>query len=310
MLLLCLTAETLAQFGAAPPSRCKEEALLDDKGVREVTLQLRRSIAMKLGAALHHLSGEPWDLCVVGFKEAHCASHLLWDLVDAAHPGFVAGRDELLGCPVATILADLDQAIGALVAAAGPDAEVVVFSTTEMVANGTADHLIAEVARRVSTRLGESALETRLRRAFGRPSRCELLPYNENCAALRINMRGQQAIEEVAALLAELEDAEGGRAFEEISLPSTTSAGRRAKQLPDLLVHYRVGRVPRAIQSARLGRIEAEPPALRAGNHAPGLCVITAGPNGDPGAPHSIEDFGPYFERRLAANDVKAASTP
>ena len=136
-----LAASVVAQFGPAPPSYCAYEGPpLADAEVHEVTANLRTSVARKRAAALHYLASEPWDLFIVAFKEAHCAGHHLWDLSDPRHPGFDAARNERLGDPLRTIFRDLDAAVGDLVSAAGPEAAVAVFSTSDMAPNGTLIH--------------------------------------------------------------------------------------------------------------------------------------------------------------------------
>ena len=141
-----LASEVVATYGAAPPSRCAEDLpALDDAGVMELAGHLHQSIAQKCAAAAHFLDSEPWDLFVVGFKEAHCAGHGLWDLADPAHPEHDAARNARLGEPLRAVLTAIDHAVGELVAKAGPTASVIVFSTTELAPNGSAIHLMPEI---------------------------------------------------------------------------------------------------------------------------------------------------------------------
>ena len=116
-----LAKEVLERFGPAPPSRCDhEQPALTDDDVRDITHNLRASVEKKRLAGLHYLAAEPWDLFILGFKEAHCSSHAFWDFIDASHPAYDPARCSRLGDPVMTILNDIDSAIGDLVAAAGP----------------------------------------------------------------------------------------------------------------------------------------------------------------------------------------------
>jgi hypothetical protein len=149
-----LAADVIARFGAAPPSRCGyRQAAMGDDRVRESVAHLRTSVDKKRAAALHYMATEPWDLFVVGFKEAHCAGHGLWNFVDPDHPEFDAARSERLGWPVQEVFQAIDAAIGDVVAAAGADAEVVVFTTTAMEPNGVADHLFPQIVRRLNAAL-------------------------------------------------------------------------------------------------------------------------------------------------------------
>jgi hypothetical protein len=310
-----LAAEILERFGPAPPSRCGYLGSgLSDAEALEVTNNLRTGIARKRAAGLTYLAGEAWDLFLIGFKEAHCAGHMLWDLSDSAHAEFDAARTARLGDPVRTIFRELDAAVGALVAAAGPDALVAVFSTTDMVPNSTMMHLMPEIVRRMNRALGASAVSRGLRRLRGgarqrtRPP-CECLPYNENCTALRINPQpgpwgsppidGKSALaDRVTAILRELIDADTGRpVVDAIDRPSAEQGGSRSGTLPDLLIRYPAGMVPRAVVSPRLGRIEGALPPARPGNHAAGgFLVVTGSLDGDV---LGVQDLGPMISRAL-----------
>ena len=306
-----IAAQVLERFGAAPPSRCGvETGTLDDAGVHDTVANLRAGVARKRAAAAHYLGAGQWDLFLVGFKAAHCACHQLWDLADPRHPGHDPLRTARLGDPMHTLLAELDAAIGELVDAAGAGCELVVFSTSAMAPNGSLVHLMPGIVSRVNAALGERPLARALRRLArvpgGRP--CEILPYNENCTALRIHpprrsprAHGAAIADEVASMLRELVDADTGEAvIEFISRPSEEHAGQaHADELPDLLVACRPGTMPRAVRSARLGRIEAARPALRPGNHAGdgiaiGTPAVLAGLD-------AAEDFGVAAARVLGA---------
>lgn len=309
-----LAAEVLARFGKAPPSQCAYDSpALGDVEVREVAGHLRAAVAQKRAAALHYLGVEPWDLFIVGFKEAHCAGHALWDLADPGYPGHDAARARQLGHPMRTILSDLDAALGDLVAAAGPDAAIAVFSTTDMQINATLGHLMPEIVRRLNRNLGETWFDRAAARvgrlAGARPlDRCELLPYSENAVALRINApvgaKGKDKaamLEAVTADLAGLTDADSGRpVIAAIGRPATEHPGARAAGLPDLLIQPLPGAVPRTVTSPRLGRIAAAPPHLRPGNHAAGGLLILAGvPVAAAAEVRGMEDFGGLAARVL-----------
>ena len=73
------------------------------------------------------------------------------------------------------------------------------------------------------------------------------------------------------SLLRELVDADtGGKVITAIERPSAKYKGKRAAALPDLLVRFETGVIPAAVVSPRLGRIEADIPKMRPGNHAAG----------------------------------------
>ncbi|MEM1117470.1 MAG: alkaline phosphatase family protein [Bacteroidota bacterium] len=310
-----LAEEVVERFGEPPPSRCGYEvAALSDPEVEEVTGHLRTSVGQKRTAGLHYLASEPWDLFMIGFKEAHCAGHHLWDLADAAHPEHDAERAERLGHPLRQIYRDLDAAVGDLIEAAGDGAKAVVFATTEMEPNGSLVHLMPEIVRRMNRHLDGGTMARMIRRIQTLSDRfpagwpCEILPYNENCTALRVGppplpvfgyTRPNEALlDEIEAVLRDLVDVDTGRpVVAAIDRPSTREAGPRAVSLPDLLVRYEAGTFPRAVASSRLGVVEADRPDLRPGDHAPGGFLI-----GSPAVTagvQSMQDIGPMAARVL-----------
>ena len=283
-----LAGDVVARFGPPPPSRCEGPPQpLADAEVAEISANLHQSITQKRRAAVHYLASEPWDLFIVGFKEAHCASHSLWHLSDAGHPDYDAARSQRLGDPVGEILVALDAAIGELVATAGGEAEIVVFSTTEYRPNVSLDHLMPGIAEAINRVLGATRPQ-RTKWWFvprgwrpALPQVCQVLPYNENAVALRISAQAperHQLLVWVSALIEDLRDADSGLpVVAGINRPSSDYPGARAAGLPDLLVLPAGNATPRAVVSPLLGRIAAKPPTIRAGNHAPGGFAVLAG---------------------------------
>jgi hypothetical protein len=298
-----LAAEVVEKFGTAPPSRCSYEGPpLTDADVQEVTANLRRSVAQKGAAGVHYLGSEMWDLFLISFKEAHCAGHHLWNLADPGRADEVSKRAAALGEPYQRILMDLDAAVGQLVATVGPESAIAVFSTTDMEPNATLVHLMPEFVKRLNAHLGDGIIKRGIRKVLRRALRrilpigptlqpCELLPYGENCTALRVNARQDllgrgagdargkaERLESIESIFRELTDAETGEpVVAAIDRPSAIHEGARVAALPDLLIICKPGTIPRAIVSPLLGRIEAKRPDARAGNHAAGGFLIYAG---------------------------------
>jgi hypothetical protein len=289
---------------------------------------------------MHYLEAEPWDLFVIGFKEAHCASHAFWDF-EPDHPDHDAALAARLGHPVRAVLRDIDAAIGKLVKAAGPDAEIVVFSTTEFQPNGSVTGLVPALVKRLNDTLARqhwgvlAALAQRVPRALpvvGGPAwRCEALPYNENCVALRVKQARRAdyrpatdpppaaVLDLLSDELAALRDVDSGAAVvSDISRPSGELEGGRQRDLPDLLAVCASGLFPRAMASPRLGRIEAgsgdvRPGGLlagdhragdhRAGDHRAGGFMIAAGAGADWLAPpvRTMADLATLAKAALGA---------
>jgi hypothetical protein len=336
-----LAQEVVSRFGPAPPSQCGyNQRAPSDERVRDITGALRVSLAQKGAAALHYLAAEPWDLFVVGFKEAHCAGHGLWNFADRDHPEFDAARSARLGWPIRQVFEGLDAAIGELCSAAGPDAEIVVFSTTNMAPNGSIDQLTPQVIMRLNAvlsgrpataleRAGSSLaahLPGRLARRLStvlepsRPGRLaaavvEQAPWSDDAAALKLRAGGPadqaRLFGEIESLLRELVDEQSGRqVVSDILYPSADQRGARSDALPDCLVRYRAGLTPRAIRSPRLGRITARYRRRRPGNHAEGSLAVLAGARAMAGAARlkAMEDFAPFVDEVLGGPRPRRAT--
>jgi hypothetical protein len=254
---------------------------------------------MKRDAGLHFLRSEDWDLFMVGFKEAHCAGHHLWDLVSDD----VAARSRRLGNPMKTILQTLDRAVENLVAAAGSDSRILVFTPTEMVPTSSLTHLMPEIVRRVNKELARSRRRRFREILLGEKhgDACELLPYNENCTALRLHgtasAGGPEEVSDLASRVEELfrelvDESTGTPVVSGVDRPSREQEGARSDRLPDVLVRYRPGLHPTSVRSSRLGRILAPLTAVRPGDHAAGGFLISshAPVNGLDGV-HQLGDF-------------------
>ncbi len=297
-----LATEIVERFGPAPPSRCGyQQNALSDEDIIEMVGNLRSSVAKKRAAGLCYLAAEPWDLFIIGFKEAHCTGHGLWNFVDARHAEYDPARNMQLGEPVRTIFQDIDAAVGELVACAGPGAEVVAFSTGDMEPNGTLDHLLPEIVNRLNGWLSD--------RHASQPY-CKLLPYNENCGALRLKPGAAgrdpawqvSVLQEIETLLLKLTDADTGKpVVASFARPASDQRGAKASSLPDLLIQYRTNVCPRAVISPQLGRIEADCSRVRPGNHSSGGLLIAAGDRVERLVPGvvSLEDFAQLADRVL-----------
>lgn len=287
-----LADDIVARFGRAPPSRCDYfEPDFDDDEVAAIMRNLEASIAMKRAAALHHLASEPWDLFVVGFKEAHCGGHAFWHLEDPRHERFEAARRERLGRPVRRLFVALDAAIGDLIAVAGAEAQVVVFTTTGMEPNGSLQHLWPSIVERLN-----DALHVQ----------CEVMPHSDNCGALRLSGPDEPrernlALAAIGRALRELRDARTHESvIASIGRPAVENVGSRAGSLPDLVALYRGGLIPDAVVSHRLGHIEAQSAPRRPGNHAgDGFAVLRLGGRLRPDLVGAMQDLGPLAARVL-----------
>jgi hypothetical protein len=302
-----LAEEVVARFGAAPPSRCAyaQQVPIDDAAVETVRRDLIRSVAQKRNAGLHFLSRERWDLFVIGFKEAHCSAHMFWEFNDSSHVKYDAERVARLGNPVLEVLKAQDMAIGELLAEAGADAEIVVFSTSDFAPNGTLMHLVEAIAARINYAIAaeeDGRFISSLRHRAGMPRNyCRSVFHSDDAGALRVPRQPNDTdashtrrIELVVELARELVDIDNRLpVVSAVSYPAAEQTGRRARSLPEILLHYRHSICPSVVCSPRLGRISARAPDMRTGNHSPGGFALASGGWSEFGAKHvrTMTDF-------------------
>ena len=263
-----LANEVVERFGPALPSRCDYfQGPYNDLNIVEIVSNLLESIVRKRSAGLHFLNAEFWDLFLIGFKEAHCGSHSLWHLIDKEHVHYDEHLNLKLREPIKSIFIKLDNTIGELVKAAGPQAEIVIFSTTDMRPNGTLDHLLPKIIEKINQQLGKKF--------------CSVLPYNDNYGALRVdapNMEKKRIVKIISHMLSGLTDIKSKKYVTgTITFPSIESAGNRSNMLPDVLFAYTPNLNPEAVESTQLGLIKGSARNIRAGNHSEGGFLIAAG---------------------------------
>ncbi len=298
-----LAPRIVGEFGAAPISICDETSPhLDSEAIGAMADRLCRSVAMKHEATCRLLAESEWHLFIAVFKEAHCASHMLWHLVDPAHPDYRSGADANNSEPVKTVYQHLDRAIGEIVEWAGQQTSILLFTPLGMAANVTGNHLMPALAQAING-ANRGPLARRAAAAVeaiwpGRSSRfphslCRALPHNEISGALRLLVKGRDPggvilpgephralCRQLAEDLADLREAETGRRIvERVLLSQESFPGAAAGMLPDLFIVWSRERAIGHAVSPRYGRIHARPDEdMRPGNHIPGGCYIVAGP--------------------------------
>ena len=196
-----------------------------------------------------------------------------------------------------------------------------VFTATEMIANASIDHLLPALVARLNRAFsgppfamwGETIKSRKIRRFYrrllGEPP-LSILPYNENCAALRINVpaadtgRREEIADKSIQLLSEIVDTATGKpVVEAIDRPSRQYGGARSNRLPDLLIRLVPGVIPTTASSPALGRIDAAPPVLRPGNHAGNGFFIATGADAAAVKLKEISGIGSFCESVLSGRD-------
>jgi predicted AlkP superfamily phosphohydrolase/phosphomutase len=128
-----LLDELTARHGPHPTYEKDHCALWDARALAAMKEGLEIGSARRAAICRDLLQQERWDLLITYFGETHSAGHFFWQYTDREHPlhQLVEGHpDRQL-----EIYQAVDRAVGTIVAAAPPDAHVLVFSDHGMEAN-------------------------------------------------------------------------------------------------------------------------------------------------------------------------------
>src|SRR5262249_23607922 len=132
---------------------------------------LLAGVARKLRLSEAYLASRDWDLFITIFGESHAVGHQQWHLHDPTHPRFdQATLDFMGGDPVRRIYAELDAALGRLLAQVDEGTTVLVILSHGMGPHHDGTHLLDEVLRRIDLAdriaAGEDRLPDAARRAY------------------------------------------------------------------------------------------------------------------------------------------------
>jgi predicted AlkP superfamily phosphohydrolase/phosphomutase len=299
--------------------------------------RLLDSTHKKTLGVLDLLGREAWDLFLVVFKEAHCAAHQLWHLVDPTHPEHWAGALSHSGNLVKRVYQALDTAIGQVLASVDAKTDVIVFSDLGMATNVTGEHLLDGILLRLdnsiplslwqhlqnlSKRWGHSQIE----RATAFVNR-KLYPYrsafqlehNEISGAIRVNVKGREPqgrissgpefeafLDQLAQDLLDLVNPDSSQAIvSKILRTGEVFAGEHRDLLPDLFVVWNRTCSITAAASPKIGEVRIPSPRWRAGNHVSDGFFFAYGPSMLAGRnPEftSIMDLAPTIGRLLGVS--------
>ena len=127
-----LLDEVRARFGEYPVQNCDSAHGSDEAGYLELLDDLLRGVEIKQEVCLDLLGRETWDLFTCGFSETHCCGHQFWHFHDPRDRNHDPHADPRLQGAIRELYSRIDEAVGALVEAAGPDANVLVFTSHGM----------------------------------------------------------------------------------------------------------------------------------------------------------------------------------
>lgn len=130
-----LLADLTARYGEHPTYEKDHCALWDHRAMQWMKEGLETGIARRAAICCELLQRERWDLFITYFGETHSAGHFYWHLSQPDHP--LPRAPGQTGDWLLEAFQAVDRAISDILAAAPPDARVVVFSDHGMEANST-----------------------------------------------------------------------------------------------------------------------------------------------------------------------------
>ena len=158
-------------FAAPVPDR-EEGRLLaanEPAGIRERVVG-ETAVVTEVGVRL--MREQPWDLFLLCFSATHRAGHALWDSSSLREPS--AAADNRMAEALRDVYVACDTGLGRLLAEAGPDAHVLVFSLHGMGPNTSRNSVLPEMLERVLAR-GERTVEAPPRKRLLQQAR-DLVP--------------------------------------------------------------------------------------------------------------------------------------
>ncbi len=308
-----LAAEITRRFGRDPVGICDgtRRTAADFAALRDKLIARTRT---KTELILHFLNQGGWDGVLASFSETHCAGHHFWHLHDPSHPRHDSRIVAALGSPLLDVYRAVDEGIGRVLEAAGPDASKIVLASHGMGPHYEATfmlHLILErlerdrpaaksafiSARGVWQALVPASVRGRLfkdlRRKMKRDHRAQpffQVPNNDPFGAVQVNLAGREPDgcvrpgEEYEALcrslagdfLALVNTRTGRPAVSAVHRSTELYPGQDASAFPDLLIEWNREAPLDSVESPKTGRIDAVYRGCRTGDHrAEGLFFMT-----------------------------------
>lgn len=113
-------------------------------------------VRMKQALTSDLMAKDDWDFFLVSFAEAHCAGHHCWHLHDPTHEEYDPAIAATVGDPLRDVYIALDEAVGALVAQAGPSTTVMVYMTHGIQEGYTGVRLLDRILAKLNGELNET----------------------------------------------------------------------------------------------------------------------------------------------------------
>lgn len=214
-----LAHDIVSRYGGDEVGNCNRHG--QAREYEKLRNQLLGRVEKKRRMLTDLLASQEWDAVIAAFSDSHCVGHQCWHQHDPTHPRHDAELARRIGDPMRDVYAALDAAVGEVIEAAGPQADVIVLGSHGMRAHYDATFLLDRMLRRiekphVATASRRSA--SRARRAWGRmpkglrtvlsplkgPAKARLgvddaasrrffaIPNNDAFGAVRVNLAGRE----------------------------------------------------------------------------------------------------------------------
>jgi predicted AlkP superfamily phosphohydrolase/phosphomutase len=136
------------RYGDHPVRSCDTHGRTAE-GYRALYDNLLRGAALKSDLLEDTLRAESWDLFTACFGETHCAGHQFWHFQDSAHPWHEPDAAPDFQSAILRIYKAVDAGVGRLVAAAGPEAEILLVASHGMGPYTGGPNLLSEILARM-----------------------------------------------------------------------------------------------------------------------------------------------------------------
>lgn len=158
------------RYGDYPVQDC-ESHHCELRDYETLIRDLKTGAALKAALFEDTLRGSAWDLFTGCLTELHCAGHQLWHFQDEAHLRYGADAPPELRHAIRDLYALVDEGVGRLVAAAGPDAHVVLIALHGVTRYSGGPNILPEVLARLGLASSSDGRATRLARQIQREGR-------------------------------------------------------------------------------------------------------------------------------------------
>ncbi len=126
-----LLSELRARYGDHPVDSC-DRYRPSRRGYTQLLEDLDCGIQQKTALLLDLLEREHWDLFTCAISETHCVGHQFWRFLDPDHPGHDPRAPEQFKTAIESIYARVDEALGKIAEAAGPESTLIVVASHGM----------------------------------------------------------------------------------------------------------------------------------------------------------------------------------